>query len=200
MSKLNFKGSVMLNPAPVVIITSNNEKGSTNAFTVAWISTVCTKEPIIAVGIRPERLSYENIKNSGECVINLPTVSLVKSVDYCGVVSGRKEDKIKKCNLHLDKGVSINTPSIEECPIALECTLKSITPLGTHDLFLLQVTNVKVDENLLDDKGKIHFDKAGLICYSHGEYFAINQKPLGSFGYSVKKHKTGQRNKKAKNK
>lgn len=187
MSKRNFKGSVMLNPAPVVLITSQNKDGKVNVFTVAWVSTVCTKEPIIAVGIRPERLSYDYIKESEECVINLPTKSMVKIVDYCGVRSGRTEDKIKHFNLNLDKGVTVNTPSLKESPIALECTLKSITPLGTHDLFLLQVTNVKVDENLIDDSGKIHFDKAQLICYSHGEYFEVNSSPLGSFGYSVRK-------------
>ncbi|SFC57902.1 flavin reductase family protein [Clostridium uliginosum] len=187
MSKLNFKGSVMLNPAPVVLVTSKNKEGKLNVFTVAWISTVCTKEPIIAMGIRPERLSYDYIKESEECVINLPTKNMVKTVDYCGVRSGRKEDKIKNLGLKLNEGVKVNTPSLDQAPFALECKLKSITPLGTHDLFLLEVLNVKVDEHLLDDKGKICFNEADLICYSHGEYFEINSKPLGSFGYSVKK-------------
>lgn len=187
MSKRNFKGSVMLNPAPVVLITSQNKEGKVNVFTVAWVSTVCTKDPIIAVGIRPERLSYDYIKESEECVINLPPKSMVKIVDYCGVRSGRTEDKIEHFNLKLNEGVSISTPSLDDSPIALECKLKSITPLGTHDLFLLQVTNVKVDEALIDEKGKIHFNKANLICYSHGEYFEVNSTPLGSFGYSVKK-------------
>lgn len=187
MSKLNFKGSVMLNPSPVVLITSKDLSGQVNIFTVAWISTVCTKEPIIAIGIRPERLSYKYIKESKECVINLPTKDMVKIVDYCGVVSGKKEDKIKHFNLQLNNGVNVNTPSLEMSPIALECVLKSITPLGSHDLFLVEVLNVKIDSNLLDEKNKIRFDKANLICYNHGEYYGLNTKPLGSFGYSVKK-------------
>lgn len=195
MSKLNFKGSVMLNPTPVVLVTSINSSNKINIFTVGWISTVCTKEPIIAMGVRPERLSHEYIKESGECVINLPTVNMVKIVDYCGVVSGKKEDKIKHFNLKLNKGIHVSTPSLEISPIALECKVKSITPLGTHDLFLLEVLNVKVDENLLDTNGKICFDKANLVCYNHGEYYGLTSKPLGSFGYSVKKRK----NKKAHN-
>ena len=186
--KKNFKGSVMLNPTPVVIVTSKYED-KVNAFTVGWVSTVCTKEPIIAMGIRPERLSYEYIKNSGECVINLPNKDMVKFVDYCGVASGRKTDKINDYGYKLNDGVSINTPSIDLSPVALECKVKSITPLGTHDLFLLEVVNVKVDESIIDDKGKICFNKANLICYSHGEYFEVNQNPLGSFGYSVQKKK-----------
>lgn len=187
MNKLNFKGSVMLNPSPVVLVTSKNKSSKLNVFTVAWISTVCTKEPIIAMGVRPERLSYEYIKESGECVINLPTSEMVKIVDYCGVVSGKKEDKIKHFGLELNEGVSISTPSLKDSPIALECKVKSVTPLGTHDLFLLEVLNVKVDESLLDSNNRICFNKAKLICYNHGEYFGLSSKPLGSFGYSVKK-------------
>lgn len=187
MSKINFKGSVMLNPTPVVLVTSMDKFNKVNIFTVGWISTVCTKEPIIAMGVRPERLSYEYIKESGECVINLPTRDMVKIVDYCGVVSGKKVDKVKHFNLVLSKGVEITTPSLQDSPVALECKVKSITPLGTHDLFLLEVLNVKVDENLLDVNKKICFNKANLICYNHGEYYALNSKPLGTFGYSIKK-------------
>ena len=193
MNKKNFKGSVMLNPTPVVLITSKGNEGRVNIFTVAWISTVCTKPPMLAVGIRPERLSYRYIKESMECVINLPSRDMVKIVDYCGVKSGSKEDKIKHFGLELDDGVSIKTPSLSKAPVALECTVKSITPLGTHDLFLLEVLNVKVDENLIDNNSKICFDKADLICYSHGDYYGLNPKALGSFGYSIKKISTNKK-------
>lgn len=189
MNKLNFKGSVMLNPTPVVLVTSKNKYGQINIFTIGWISTVCTKPPILAMGVRPERLSYDYIKESGECVINLPTKNMTKITDYCGVVSGKREDKISKLNLKLNAGVKIDTPSLDLSPVALECKLKSITPLGTHDMFLLEVINIKVNENLLDDKGKIHFERANLIAYSHGEYYSLNHNPLGSFGYSIKKSK-----------
>lgn len=187
MNKLNFKGSVMLNPTPVVTITSKNKEGKINIFTVGWISTVCTKPPVLAVGIRPERLSHTYIKESMECVVNLSTKEMVKIVDYVGVRSGKREDKIEHFNLKLNEGVAISTPSLEMSPVALECKVRSITPLGTHDMFLLDVVNVKVDENLLDEKGKICFDRADLIAYSHGEYFGLEKKPLGSFGYSIRK-------------
>ncbi|HBJ2614704.1 TPA: flavin reductase family protein [Clostridium botulinum] len=187
MSKLNFKGSVMLNPTPVVLVTSKSKSNKLNIFTVAWVSTVCTREPIIAMGIRPERLSYKYIKESGECVVNLATTNMVKIVDYCGVTSGKKQDKINHLKLKLNEGVSISTPSLDISPVALECELKSITPLGTHDLFLFKILNVKVDENLINTNNKICFNKANLICYSHGEYYGLSKKPLGSFGYSIKK-------------
>ncbi|EKS4345765.1 MULTISPECIES: flavin reductase family protein [Clostridium] len=187
MSKLNFKGSVMLNPTPVVLVTSKSKSNKLNVFTVAWVSTICTREPIIAMGIRPERLSYKYIKESGECVVNLATTDMVKIVDYCGVISGKKQDKINYLKLKLNEGVSISTPSLDISPVALECELKSITPLGTHDLFLFKILNVKVDENLINANNKICFNKANLICYSHGEYYGLSKKTLGSFGYSVKK-------------
>jgi flavin reductase (DIM6/NTAB) family NADH-FMN oxidoreductase RutF len=200
MDKINFKGSVMLNPTPVVLVTTKNNEGKINVFTIGWVSTVCTKPPVLAVGIRPERLSYDYIKESMECVINLTTRDMVKIVDYCGVRTGKKEDKIKHLDLNLDPGVSISTPSLSISPVALECKVKSITPLGTHDMFLLDITNVKVDEELIDENGKICFNKADLICYNHGEYFGLNPKPLGYFGYSIKKKRKNKPNKKSQKK
>lgn len=189
MTKQSFKGSAMLNPVPAVLITSKNESGSTNVFTVGWIGTACTRPPMITVAIRPERLSYKNIKSTDEFVVNLPSKNLVKIVDFCGVKSGTEIDKIKHFNLELEKSDKIDVPIIKDCPIALECVVKNITPLGTHDLFLAEIVSVKVEENLIDSKGKIHYEKADLISYSHGEYFSLDPKPLGKFGYSIRKKK-----------
>ena len=187
MTKTIFKGSAMLNPVPVVLITSKNKEGKINVFTVAWIGTACTKPPMITVAIRPERLSYEYIKESGDFVVNLPNSKLVREVDYCGVRSGRQIDKIKDQNLKIENSKDVIAPIISDCPISLECRVRSITPLGSHDLFLAEIINTHVDNSLIDDNGKIHFEKADLITYSHGEYFSVNSKPLGKFGYSVQK-------------
>jgi flavin reductase (DIM6/NTAB) family NADH-FMN oxidoreductase RutF len=189
MAKKLFKGSAMLNPVPVVLITSKNKSGATNVFTVGWIGTACTKPPVISVAIRPERLSYEYIKESGEFTVNLPPKTLVKAVDYCGVRSGRTNNKIDEMGFSLTDGISVSSPIIEQCPVALECKVISITALGTHDLFLAEILNVHVDENLIDENGKIHYEKANLISYCHGEYFPIAQNPIGKFGFSVKKKK-----------
>jgi flavin reductase (DIM6/NTAB) family NADH-FMN oxidoreductase RutF len=187
MTKTIFKGSAMLNPVPVVLITSKNKEGHTNVFTVAWIGTACTKPPMITVAIRPERLSYEYIKESSDFVVNMPTSKMVREVDYCGVRSGNQIDKIKEMNFIMEHSKDVTAPLISQCPIALECRVKSITPLGSHHLFLAEVVNTHVDNNLIDAKGKIHFEKADLITYSHGEYFSVDSKPLGKFGYSVQK-------------
>lgn len=190
MTKREFKGSAILNPVPAVLITTQNKEGKANVFTVGWIGTACTRPPMITVAIRPERLSYEYIKETMEFVVNLPVMSMTKQVDYCGVVSGKKEDKLEKLGLKLEASKMVKVPSLEGCPINIECRVKSITPLGSHDLFLAEVVSVSVDEAIIDSRDKIHLEKANLIAYSHGEYFSLNNKPLGRFGYSIeKKHK-----------
>ena len=195
MTKTIFKGSAMLNPVPVVLITSKNKAGKVNVFTVGWIGTACTEPPMITVAIRPERLSYEYIKESGDFVVNLPNSRMVREVDYCGVRSGKQIDKILDLNFTLEESQDISSPIISQCMISLECKVRSITPLGTHDLFLAEIVNTHVDNNLIDTNGKIHFENADLITYSHGEYFSVNSKSLGKFGYSVQKKRKSVSNK-----
>lgn len=187
MNKTAFKGSIMLNPVPAVLIGSRDSDGNDNVFTVGWIGTACTRPPMITVAIRPERLSYKYIKEQMSFVVNLASTSMVKAVDYCGVKSGKNTDKIKDMNLTLSECDEINCGIINECPVSFECKVKSITPLGSHDLFLAEVVKCHVDNSLIDEKGKIHFEKADLLAYSHGEYFGLNPKVLGTFGFSVRK-------------
>lgn len=193
LNKTKFKGSAMLNPVPVVLISCKNKAGLQNVFTVGWIGTACTKPPMITVAIRKERLSYEYIKDTMEFVVNIPSKHLVREVDFCGVRSGRSIDKIKECNFNMIPCDNISVDMIESCPITLECKVKSITELGTHDLFLAEILSSYVDDTLIDEKGKIHFENANLITYAHGEYFEIKPNSLGSFGYSVMKKKTAKR-------
>lgn len=186
--KVEFKGSVVLNPVPVVLITSKNKEEKENVFTVGWIGTVCTKPPMLSISIRPERLSYEYIKETMEFTVNLPSIDMTKAVDYCGVRPGRKFDKIKEMNFTMRKGSNIDVSYIDECPISIECKVKNIIPLGTHDLFIADVVGSHIDKDLIDEKGKIHFEEANLITYCHGEYFKMDTKALGKFGYSVAKN------------
>ena len=193
MDKIDFKGSVILNPVPVVLITSKNKAGKTNVFTVGWTGTINTKPPMLYISIRPERLSYEYIKESMEFVVNLPSSDLVKKVDYCGVISGKKNDKITEMGFTLKESHNVSVPYIDECPVNIECIVKNIIPLGTHDMFIAEVVASHVNEDLLDEKGKIHFENANMMSYCHGEYFPLSKKPIGSFGFSVMKKKTKKR-------
>ncbi|WP_436512215.1 flavin reductase family protein [Clostridium thermobutyricum] len=190
MSKRKFKGSVVLNPVPVVIISTKNKEGKENVFTVAWTGTVCTKPPMLSISVRPIRLSYEYIKETMSFVVNIPSSDMVKKVDYCGVRSGRTNDKIKEMGFTMIPCDDIEGSYINECPISIECKVKSIVPLGTHDMIIADVLSSHIDESLMDEKGKIHFEKGDLITYCHGEYYKMPQNSIGKFGYSVMKKKT----------
>lgn len=188
MRKKEFKGSVILNPVPVVMITCRNKEGKDNVFTVAWTGTVCTKPPMLSISIRPSRLSYEYIKETMEFTVNLPHRRQVRETDYCGVRSGRAVDKIKEMNFVMKEGTHVDVPYIEDCPINIECRVKEIIPLGTHDLFIAEVLGSHVDAKLMDETGKLHLEEADLINYCHGEYYPMAKDAIGKFGFSVAKN------------
>ena len=153
---------------------------------------------MLSISVRPERLSYEYIKETMEFTVNLPSSDMTRAVDYCGVRPGRKFDKIKEMNFTMVEGTNVDVPYINECPISIECKVKSIIPLGTHDLFIAEVVGSYVDKDLMDEKGKIHLEEADLITYYHGEYFKMDTEALGKFGYSVAKKPIHKKEVKAK--
>jgi len=157
-----------------------------NIITVAWTGTINSDPAMTYVSIRPSRHSYNIIREKGEFVINLVTEKLAYACDFCGVRSGRDMDKFEVMNLTAKKGEKVDAPIIYESPVNIECKVKQIIPLGTHDMFLAEVVSVQVSDEFLDETGKFHFDKAKPICYSHGAYYGLGKK-LGTFGYSVKK-------------
>lgn len=186
MNKVTFKGGALLNPVPCVLVTSKY-KDKINVLTIAWAGTICTTPPMVSISIRKERYSFPIISEAKEFVINIPSVNQAFNVDFCGVKSGKDMDKIKECGFSLCYENGFNTPYITDSPVNLLCRVKDILPLGSHHMFLAEVVNVLVDESLLDTKGKIHLEKANLLCYNHGEYFGLTKKSLGKFGFSVKK-------------
>lgn len=198
--KVDLKGSVILNPVPVVMVTSRGKDGKDNVFTVGWVGTVCTKPPMLSISVRPERLSHKYISETMEFTVNLPTSKLTKAVDYVGVRSGKTVDKIKEMNFTMKEGTNVSSPYIDECPVSIECKVKTVLQLGTHDCFIAEVVGSHVNKNLFDEKGKIHLEKADLISYCHGEYFKMDTNPLGSFGYSVAKKKKALQSKSVKTK
>ena len=185
MSRQVWKGSTLLNPEPPVLV-SCGPLDKPNLITVGWCGTICTQPSMLSISVRPERYSYDLIKDSGEFVVNLPTESLTRAVDWCGVKSGRDVNKFAAMNLHAAPAAKVGTVLLEESPLNLECKVTQRIPLGSHYLFLAEVVAVDVAESLLDEKGKLCLDKAKLIVYSHGEYMALGRR-LGTFGYSVRK-------------
>lgn len=181
-----WKPGNMLYPVPVVMVSCARPGETPNIITVAWAGTVCSDPAMVSISVRKERYSYDIIKETGEFVINLVTKDLVYGADYCGVKSGKDVDKFKAMNLTPLKSDCIQAPGIEESPVNLECRVRQVLKLGSHDMFLAEVAAVTVDKEPMDEKGKFHLNDTGLVAYSHGEYFLLGEK-LGKFGYSVQK-------------
>lgn len=186
-NKTKLKGGAILGPLPAVIVTCGT-CDKPNALTVAWTGTLNTIPPKTYISVRPERYSYDLIKNSGEFVINLTTEELVRATDYIGVRSGKNEDKLKAMGLSVSKANEVSAPVLEQSPVSIECRVSDIINLGSHDMFIADILCMNVASELIDENGRICLEKARLIAYSHGEYFALGKK-LGSFGYSVRKKK-----------
>lgn len=187
MSKIKWKGGALLAPVPPTLVTCSDGEHD-NVFTVAWTGIVNTIPPKTYISVRPSRYSYGIIKNSGVFAINLTTRALVRSADTCGVYTGAKVDKFKKCGLTKERASEIDCPIIQESPLSLECRVTDIIPLGSHDMFLADIVAVNIDEKLLDDKGKLHLERAELVAYAHGDYYDLGKR-LGGFGFSVAKKK-----------
>lgn len=188
MAKQAWKPSTMLNPVPVVMVTCADSAGKPNIITVGWAGTINSDPPMLSISVRKERYSHDLIRDKGQFAVNLATQKLVRATDLCGVKSGRDTDKFALAGLTPERASVIDVPIIKESPVALECVVKKMVELGSHDMFIAEIVSVDTDEALLDEKGKLVLEKAGLICYSHGKYWSLG-KELGFYGYSVAKKK-----------
>lgn len=188
MAKQMWKPGTMLYPVPAVMVSCRSREGVNNIITVAWTGIVCSEPAMLYVSIRPGRFSHGIIKDTGSFVVNLPTEGLAYALDFCGVKSGRDINKFEHLGLTPQKSNLVDAPSIGECPVNLECRVNDIISLGSHDMFIAEILCVDAEEKLLDKSGKLHLNKAGLICYNHGEYRTL-AKSLGHFGFSVRKKK-----------
>ena len=185
MSKITWKAGTLLAPVPPALISCGTVD-KPNVMTAAWTGIINSEPSMTYVSIRPSRFSHALIKQSGEFVINLTTLSLVKAADYCGVKSGRDTDKFAAMHLTPIACSKISAPQGVESPLSLECKVKNIMSLGSHDMFVAEIVAVNVDEKFIDEKGHLDLEKAGLVAYSHGHYYTLGRN-LGGFGFSVNK-------------
>lgn len=195
MARQYWRPSNLLNPVPAVMISCADESGRANVMTAAWTGTICSDPVMVSVSIRKNRYSHDIIARTGEFVINLTNEKLVKATDYVGVMTGAKIDKFQlKGDLHItaEPAKIVKAPCIAESPLCLECRVKQILELGSHDMFIAEVVSTDVDESLLDEKGRLDLSRAHLIAYNHGEYYALGRK-IGTFGFAVKKSGTKKR-------
>ena len=187
MARRDIGAGVLTAPLPPVMVTVKSGE-CVNVLTIGWTGILSTHPPRTYISVRPCRYSYELLKESGEFVINLTRASQAKIVDYVGIYTGKKVDKLKVTGITTVPSKEVGAPTIAECPLALECKVCEVIPMGTHDVFVADIVSVSADEEIIDEEGKLRLDKAELLAYAHGEYFALGEK-LGSFGFSTKKEK-----------
>ena len=187
MEKVMWKSGTFIYPVPAVMVSCGNMEKS-NIITVAWTGIINTNPAMVYISIRPERYSYNLIKETGEFVINLTNEDLCYATDWCGVKSGKDFDKFKEMNLTKQKANYVKCPLIKEAPVSVECKLKEIKELGSHHMFIADVLSIDADKKYIDENGAFDISKCNLISYQNGGYYTSGKK-IGKFGYSVKKKK-----------
>lgn len=192
MEKMTWKSGTMLYPAPAVMVSCGEYEGEKNIITISWAGNVCSGPAMVSISVRPSRHSHALIKKTGEFVINLTTPELAYAADFCGVRSGRNTDKWNTLGLTPVPGKKVRAPLIAESPLSIECRVKKILPLGTHDMFLAEALLIRADRRFIDKKGAFDMKAAGLLCYAHGKYYGLG-KTLGHFGFSVRKKGTNRK-------
>ncbi len=192
MAKITIAPGTMLNPVPAAMVSCGNGSEK-NIITIAWTGILNSTPPMTYIAVRPSRHSHGIISKTGEYVINLTNEALTFATDYCGVKSGKDVDKFKEMKLTAIDCEQVSCPMIAEAPINLECKVKEVLHYPSHDVFVAEIVCIHVNEELIDEKGKVLMEEAGLIAYIHGDYYGIKRRPVGRFGYSVMKPKTKKR-------
>lgn len=191
MPKIEWKGAALLVPVPAVLVSCGTME-KPNLITIAWTGIINSQPPKTYISIRTERHSHQIISKTGEFVINLTTKPMARSVDWCGVRSGRDYDKFEYTKLTTQPSFQLSCPCVAESPLSLECRVFEVVKMESHDMFLADIISVAVEETLVDKRGKLRLDKAELLAYAHGDYYALGEK-LGSKGFSVRKKPPARR-------
>lgn len=179
----------MIYPLPAVLVSCGSTPDEYNLLTVAWTGTLCTNPPMCYISVRPERHSYDIIRRRMEFVINLTTTDMARATDWCGVRSGRDYNKFHEMGLTPGRCTVVSAPLVEESPLCIECRVKEILSLGSHDMFIADVVNVRADERYLSpDTGKFELSESHPLVYVHGNYYELGSR-IGKFGWSVEKKK-----------
>jgi len=193
----DFKPGTLVYPLPAVLVSGGATPEEYNLLTVAWTGTICSDPAMCYISVRKERHSHAIISRTGAFVINLTTRALARATDWCGVRSGRDYDKFKEMGLTAVEAKHVEAPLIEESPVNIECRVKQVLELGSHDMFIAEVVGIEVDPQYIDPQtGRFALEKADLLAYSHGEYYTLGER-LGTFGWSVRKRPSVARRKAA---
>lgn len=185
--RINLAPGALTAPLPPALVTVGDEEHA-NILTVAWTGILSTVPPRTYISVRPSRHSYAILKEKGEFVINLASADMARSVDFAGIYTGKKMNKFDACGFTPIPSEKVSAPTVAQCPLALECKVFDVIPMGSHDVFMADIVSVSCREDIMGEDGRLMLDMADLLAYAHGEYFALGEK-LGRFGFSTDKGK-----------
>ncbi len=187
--KKSLKPTSMIFPLPAVLVTCQDERGRSSVITISFIGVVNSDPPLISVAIRPNRYSHPIIKESNESVVNIPSETMLRVTDFCGVASGKDINKFEAGRLTPIPSEKVKAPSIAECPVHLECVVKQILFLGSHDLFIAEIVALRVDEAVLrPNQSSVDIQKILPFAYCPGgsgalEYWGLREF-IGTYGFT----------------
>lgn len=192
MPKKMLKPFPYLYPAPVLLITSREGSGRPHVATFCWAGVLCSDPPLVGLSIRPSRRSNTLIRNSGEFVMNIPSRALLEQADQCGFASDPDADKFSRAGFTPARAEKVSAPLIQECPLNLECAVRQVLPLGSHDLFIAEIVAAHADEDILV-RGDISVGKLSPFAYCPAvhEYRGIGEV-MGTYGFSTRRDETGE--------
>jgi flavin reductase (DIM6/NTAB) family NADH-FMN oxidoreductase RutF len=172
-------------PRPVLLVSTRDRTGKDNIITVSWAGVACSTPPMVTVSIRKSRLSHATICETKEFVVNIPTSKQLNLVDLCGTASGKDVDKFSKLGVGKHPSTVVAAPGILECPINLECQVRHMLPLGSHDLFVAEIVNTHAQHAVLGADGDINDEALDCLAWGSEEFFRVikwrTQKRVPSF-------------------
>lgn len=136
----------LLEPGPVVLLTTVDAKRP-NVMTMSWHMMIDFEPPLVGCVVSNRDYTFDVLRKTKECVINIPTVELAKQVVGCGNISGRSVDKFKKFGLTPSVASHVNAPLIDQCFASLECKVVDTKMMDKYNIFILKVVKAWIDRS-----------------------------------------------------
>lgn len=170
-------------PQPATLISTVDAAGNIDIMTASWAGIVSKTPPTMAVSLNRGRKTYEQIRATGAFVVNMVPASLAVQADYCGLRSGRDEDKIKVTGLTPAKARRVPCPLIAESPLNVECRVVREIEVGDYRLILGEILEVHADEAAFDGAGTMDARSFDPLVYLGGirEYWSLGEKTATAY-------------------
>ncbi len=178
MNKRKLGPCVTFFPQPTTLISSVGRDGRVNLMTASWVGIVSKTPPTMAVSLHHGRLTYQQIQETGCFVVNLVPAPLAVAADYCGLRSGRDDDKVDITGLTLEAAGGVAAPLVRECPLNVECRLTGEQVLGDYRLLFGEILDIHADEQALAADGSLDARAFDPLVYLGGirEYWNLGEK------------------------